>query len=138
MEQETRTYRNFKVVIIGKSAVGKSCLLVRFVEDRFDTNYLSTIGVDFQFKTFEIGDDKFRLDIWDTAGQERYSVGPLPPRAARRRGPRSVKCNRTDDHRNFLQGRQGNRDRLRRDGQRLLRRGDQCVAEKSEGIECGR
>ena len=77
MNQENKKLKNFKVVIIGKSAVGKSCLLVRFVEDRFDTNYLATIGVDFQFKTFNIGDQKFRLDIWDTAGQERYSVSKL-------------------------------------------------------------
>ena len=74
MDQGNNSLKHFKVVIIGKSAVGKSCLLVRFVEDRFDTNYLSTIGVDFQFKTFNIKAQKYRLDIWDTAGQERYSV----------------------------------------------------------------
>ena len=69
--------KNFKVVIIGKSAVGKSCLLLRFVEDRFDTQYLSTIGVDFQFKSFNINEKKYKLDIWDTAGQERYSVSNI-------------------------------------------------------------
>ena len=76
-EDQVKKVKSFKIVIIGKSAVGKSCLLVRFVEDRFDTNYLSTIGVDFQFKTFSIEDQKFKLDIWDTAGQERYSVRNL-------------------------------------------------------------
>ena len=79
MIKENPKLKNFKIVIIGKSAVGKSCILVRFVEDRFDTNYLSTIGVDFQFKTFSIEDQKFRLDIWDTAGQERYSVHNIIP-----------------------------------------------------------
>ena len=74
MNNNIKKTKNFKVVIIGKSAVGKSCLLIRFIDDRFDTNYLTTIGVDFQFKAFNIGDQRFRLDIWDTAGQERYSV----------------------------------------------------------------
>lgn len=66
--------KKFKIVIIGESAVGKSCLLIRFVKDRFETDYLSTIGVDFQFKNFTLDDQKYRLDIWDTAGQEQYNV----------------------------------------------------------------
>ena len=74
MEYSMDKRKNFKVVIIGQSSVGKSCILLRFIEDRFDTNYLSTIGVDFQFKSFELNDKKYKLDVWDTAGQERYSV----------------------------------------------------------------
>jgi hypothetical protein len=44
-----------KIVIIGDSGVGKSCLLLRFSENRFCTSYMSTIGVDFKLKTMKIG-----------------------------------------------------------------------------------
>ena len=64
----------FKLVIIGDSGVGKSCLLLRFADDTFTENYYSTIGVDFRFKCLEIGDRKCKLQIWDTAGQERFKT----------------------------------------------------------------
>ena len=62
----------FKIVIIGDSNVGKSCLLVRFADDCFTENYITTIGVDFRFRTLNIGNNNVKLQIWDTAGQERY------------------------------------------------------------------
>ena len=64
----------FKLVIIGNSGVGKSCLLLRFADDTFTENYYSTIGVDFRFKCLEIGERKCKLQIWDTAGQERFKT----------------------------------------------------------------
>ena len=64
----------FKLVIIGDSGVGKSCLLLRFADDTFTENFYSTIGVDFRFKCLEIGDKKCKLQIWDTAGQERFKT----------------------------------------------------------------
>ena len=64
----------FKLVIIGNSGVGKSCLLLRFADDTFTENFYSTIGVDFRFKCLEIGDRKCKLQIWDTAGQERFKT----------------------------------------------------------------
>lgn len=73
MNSQKKT-RSFKVVIVGRSSVGKSCLLVRFVDNIFDSEYITTIGVDFQFKSFQIEEQKFKLDIWDTAGQERFNV----------------------------------------------------------------
>ncbi|CAD8179296.1 unnamed protein product [Paramecium octaurelia] len=62
----------FKLVIIGNSGVGKSSLLIRFADDTFSENYISTIGVDFKFKTFKLDGKGLKLQIWDTAGQERF------------------------------------------------------------------
>ena len=62
----------FKLVLIGDSGVGKSCLLLRFADDAFTDSYISTIGVDFRFRTVQIGEKYVKLQIWDTAGQERF------------------------------------------------------------------
>eukprot|EP00828_Plagiopyla_frontata_P045193 TRINITY_DN7656_c0_g1_i1.p2 TRINITY_DN7656_c0_g1~~TRINITY_DN7656_c0_g1_i1.p2 ORF type:complete len:140 (+),score=23.32 TRINITY_DN7656_c0_g1_i1:15-434(+) len=62
----------FKYVIIGNSGVGKSSLLLRFTDDSFSESYLTTIGVDFRFKTIKVQDKNIKLQIWDTAGQERF------------------------------------------------------------------
>ncbi len=58
----------FKIIIAGSSGVGKSCLLLRFVDNVFSTNTISTIGVDFKFKTMEINGTTVKMQIWDTAG----------------------------------------------------------------------
>lgn len=52
--------------------MGKSCLLLRFADDSFTESYISTIGVDFRFRTVKVGDKYVKLQIWDTAGQERF------------------------------------------------------------------
>eukprot|EP00806_Schmidingerella_arcuata_P002489 Macronucleus_3249.p1 GENE.Macronucleus_3249~~Macronucleus_3249.p1 ORF type:complete len:220 (+),score=19.43 Macronucleus_3249:1-660(+) len=62
----------FKLVLLGDSCVGKSCLLVRFADDDFIENYSATIGVDFRFRSINHCNRKVKLQIWDTAGQERY------------------------------------------------------------------
>ncbi|OHT15521.1 Ras-related protein RABD1 [Tritrichomonas foetus] len=61
-----------EVLIIGDSAVGKSCLLIQFADQTFSDNYVSTIGVDFKIRTIESGGRQVKLQIWDTAGQERF------------------------------------------------------------------
>lgn len=62
----------FKVLMVGDSGVGKSCILLRFVDQQYNETYISTIGVDFRIKTLEIAGKKVKLQIWDTAGQERF------------------------------------------------------------------
>ncbi|KAL7282907.1 hypothetical protein ACG7TL_002324 [Trametes sanguinea] len=62
----------FKLLLIGDSGVGKSCLLLRFAEDAFTDSYLSTIGVDFKIRTIQLDGKTVKLQIWDTAGQERF------------------------------------------------------------------
>lgn len=60
--------------MVGNSAVGKSCLLVRFADNIFNESFLPTIGVDFKIRTFELNGKKVKLQIWDTAGQERFKT----------------------------------------------------------------
>ncbi|UKK02837.2 Rab GTPase [Theileria orientalis] len=62
----------FKLVLIGDSGVGKSCLLLRFADDSFTDSYITTIGVDFRFRTVIVNNKRVKLQIWDTAGQERF------------------------------------------------------------------
>mmetsp|Transcript_28352 Transcript_28352/g.81484 ORF Transcript_28352/g.81484 Transcript_28352/m.81484 type:complete len:217 (+) Transcript_28352:94-744(+) len=62
----------FKLVLIGDSGAGKSCLLLRFADDAFTDSYITTIGVDFRFKTIPVDKKTIKLQIWDTAGQERF------------------------------------------------------------------
>eukprot|EP01116_Phalansterium_solitarium_P003243 TRINITY_DN139_c0_g1_i1.p1 TRINITY_DN139_c0_g1~~TRINITY_DN139_c0_g1_i1.p1 ORF type:complete len:202 (-),score=27.85 TRINITY_DN139_c0_g1_i1:293-898(-) len=64
----------FKLLLIGDSGVGKSCLLLRFADGAFTENFISTIGVDFKIKTMEVEKKKVKLQIWDTAGQERFQT----------------------------------------------------------------
>lgn len=62
----------FKIVIVGDSSVGKSCLLLRFADDMWTNNYIATIGVDFRFRTIDVDNKTVKLQIWDTAGHERF------------------------------------------------------------------
>jgi len=62
----------FKVLLLGNSDVGKSSLLLRYVDSVWSDTFVPTIGVDFKVKTIEIDGKKVKLQIWDTAGQERF------------------------------------------------------------------
>ena len=62
----------FKYIIIGDSAVGKSNILLRYIHDKFNEEFQSTIGVEFGAKNLKIEDKIYRIQIWDTAGQESF------------------------------------------------------------------
>lgn len=62
----------FKLVLIGDSGVGKTCLLARYRKDEFNLETKHTIGVEFATKELEIKGRMVKAQIWDTAGQERY------------------------------------------------------------------
>src|SRR3990167_8943734 len=62
----------FKILIIGASGVGKTCLLNRYVDNEFTESFISTIGVDFKIHRVYLDDQVIQLQIWDTAGQDRF------------------------------------------------------------------
>ncbi|XP_035826906.1 ras-related protein Rab-8A [Aplysia californica] len=53
----------FKLLLIGDSAVGKTCILFRFSEDAFNSTFISTIGIDFKIRTVELDGKKIKLQI---------------------------------------------------------------------------
>lgn len=70
----------FKLVLLGESAVGKSSVLLRFAKKKYEDNRESTIGAAFLAQSVKLPDSDVtvRFEIWDTAGQERYkSLAPM-------------------------------------------------------------
>jgi small GTP-binding protein len=63
---------SFKFILIGDSGVGKTALLRRLVDDTFNPDTQSTIGVEFDSTSLEVDGHPVKLQIWDTAGQERF------------------------------------------------------------------
>ena len=75
-ENNTTYDHLFKIVLIGDAGVGKSSILLRFTDDRFEQDHLSTIGVDLRVKFLDVGTGaakkRIKVTVWDTAGQERF------------------------------------------------------------------
>jgi small GTP-binding protein len=63
-----------KVVVAGNGAVGKTSLIRRFCEGKFEMTRVATIGVDFQTQMVELPEKTVKLSIWDMAGQDRFQV----------------------------------------------------------------
>jgi small GTP-binding protein len=72
MNDQSKSNITLKYLVVGDSGVGKTSLLMRYCEDSFQSDYLSTIGVDFKIKRIEHNSKPITLNIWDTAGQERF------------------------------------------------------------------
>ena len=63
-----------KILMVGESGVGKTCLIKRFTKNEFSLTHLSTIAIDFKMKVLTINNTRLKLQIWDTAGQERFNT----------------------------------------------------------------
>ena len=63
-----------KILLIGNSDVGKTSMILKYVDNNFSEEHLSTIGIEKKYKEIVKGNYKIILDIYDTAGQERYKV----------------------------------------------------------------
>ncbi len=63
----------YKILLLGDSSVGKTCFLMRYVDNTFQEIHMSTIGLDYKLKTVQLEDGKMvKIQIWDTAGQDRF------------------------------------------------------------------
>ena len=74
MDNQGSKVPGFKVVLLGDSGVGKTCIITRFISDSFDSNMTSTNGASYCTKLVKYEDlgKNLLLDVWDTAGQEKY------------------------------------------------------------------
>ena len=73
MDKNNKTRIDVKIITLGDSHVGKSSLILKFIDDTFSNVYLSTIGFDSKHKIIKIDDqNEMKLVIFDTAGQERF------------------------------------------------------------------
>jgi len=62
-----------KLLTIGDSGVGKTCLLLKYCSGQFSPMFITTIGIDYKLKVVDVpGHGETKLQIWDTAGQERF------------------------------------------------------------------
>lgn len=69
---------NFKVVLLGEGCVGKTSLVLRYVENKFNDKHVTTLQASFLNKKLNVGGKRVNLAIWDTAGQERFhALGPI-------------------------------------------------------------
>ena len=63
-------------ILIGDTAVGKTCFLTRYFKNTFNETFLSTIGIDKEIKHVKVGNDSYKMTLWDTAGQDRFKCLP--------------------------------------------------------------
>lgn len=71
-EELTHYDLSFKIIVIGDSGVGKSCLTMKAIKNFFEDCYSATVGFEFFTLTIKIQDKLIKLQIWDTCGQEIY------------------------------------------------------------------
>jgi len=56
--------KTVRILTLGESGIGKSCLLLRYTLDEFSDEYMPTIGIDFRLKTVEINDEPIKVQVW--------------------------------------------------------------------------
>ena len=71
-EEFTEYDLSFKIIVVGDSGVGKSCLTMKGTKDHFEEYYSPTVGFEFFTFNIRINDKNIKLQIWDTCGQEAY------------------------------------------------------------------
>ena len=69
----TETDLVYKILLLGDSDVGKSCFLMRYADNVFVDNYITTIGLDYKLKYIQLDSGEIiKVQLWDTAGHDRY------------------------------------------------------------------
>jgi small GTP-binding protein len=74
MIRNTKKHLKFKIVVAGSKNVGKSSLIRRYATGEFNSDLLSTIGVDFETKRVQVNEMDILLNIWDFAGEEKFRI----------------------------------------------------------------
>lgn len=74
-KEDDKESKKLKVILVGESGVGKTCIIYRYVHEKFNDETLSTIAISSEEKTITLKDEnktKMTFQIWDTCGQEKY------------------------------------------------------------------
>ena len=74
MNMNVERMKEIKVVLLGQSGVGKSSLVLRFINNEFRPYFETTLGAAFTKKSVTYKNSQFKYLIWDTAGQEKYKA----------------------------------------------------------------
>ena len=74
MQHENKSDFTYKILFLGESDVGKTSIILRYTDDFFELEGVSTYGIDLRHKYIKINNKKIRLDLWDTAGQKRFKT----------------------------------------------------------------
>ena len=71
-EEEEKDIKEIKIILLGDAGVGKSNIILRYYQNKFDPNKNSSIGSNFITKEIIKNNIPYSLNIWDTTGQEKY------------------------------------------------------------------
>ena len=72
MSDNAPTKITIKLLLLGDSSVGKTCIINKYIFNKFEESHLSTLGIDYMDKLVEYKNYKIKLQIWDTSGEEKY------------------------------------------------------------------
>ena len=69
---ENEKLEKIKIMALGNNVVGKTSFILRFTENKFEKNYLATVGIDYQIKIVTLKEKQYKLCFYDTVGEEKY------------------------------------------------------------------